>query len=287
MTNSRNGSSPSSGGEKSGAKASRPRQGCGLFEGGGEDPSCPSRYGGPWGPRLGARASRVCSALQWPLLSSSRHRFRAPHLSSVRRHLHLLHLQKPCSQVRPGSEGPGGREFERTQLAPVSVRFTITGCAQAGHPHWRAPFSRKPPLPPGPVAPQRHPARPPSTESSHRHPDNPDLKQSLTPAGTSRRKKRNRKRKRNGERDCLVERRHGGRRAQSRACSGRGVWAGGPGDGRASGARTCRTNDAQGGASTQTGHLSSRALCSSSHPTMCTGSSPRSSWEISLSPPTF
>ncbi|CAN0183539.1 unnamed protein product [Rangifer tarandus platyrhynchus] len=68
-----------------------------------------------------------------------------------------------------------------------------------------------------------------------------------------RRKKRNRKRKRNGERYCLVERRHGGRRAQSRACSGRAVWAGGPGDGRASGAQTCRTNDAQGGASTQTG----------------------------------
>ena len=136
---------------------------------------------------------------------------------------------------------------------PVSVRFTIMGCAQAGHPQWRAPSSRKPLLPPGPVAPRCHPARPPSTESSHRHPDNPGLEQSLTPAGTSRRKKKNRKRKRNRERDCLVERRHGGRRAQSRACSGCGVWVGGPGDGRASGARTCRTNDAQGGASTQTG----------------------------------
>lgn len=135
----------------------------------------------------------------------------------------------------------------------MSVCFTITGCAQAGHPHWRAPSSRKPLLPPRPMAPRCHPARLPSTESSHRHPDNLGLEQSLTPAGTSRRKKRSRKRKRNGERDCLVERRHGGRRAQSRACSGRGVWAGGPGDGRASGAWTRRTNDAQGGASTQTG----------------------------------
>ena len=35
------------------------------------------------------------------------------------------------------------------------------------------------------------------------------------------------------------------------------------------------------------GHLSSRALCSSSQPTTCTGSRPRSSWEISLSQPTF